>query len=447
MATRTTRSNDDEPNGDSSARRERTPRFLIRGGAIVALICAGIVASVFIAGRFPGDSMDIAWEAPADGTVLDQVNGTQPYDSDGTLLYDGDGSWLAGDTLVRSRSYVATGHDAGTGKQVWEYWPPRNSKICATKADVDQSVMVVTRDDENRPASDEQQLCTTLAAVDMKNGREIWRTSIPALDRTRRFGNRERAQVTAGGGLTVLTHQGLRAVDVRTGTPRWTAAVPPNCVPAHALPAVRHVGALLACGGSKREPNGIAKDAELHAAAFDPATGALLWSTPMGDRQPVVWGQGGAHLVSAAPLVVDDNSAYRSFSRDGRPNPPISSRSLSIGTVAVDDTRLYSIGGRYVKGVGTRHHAMAFDLATGRQVWKNDLDTRIGVFHLQDGRLTVVGERRDLLMIPAVRLYLLDPATGEERDVRRFHYGEDPVAEAFEYKGLLIVGGTAYKRS
>ncbi|GGS31219.1 hypothetical protein Snoj_35610 [Streptomyces nojiriensis] len=440
MATRTTPANDEGSNDHSPARRGRTSRLLIRGGTLVALVCALTVAGVFISGRFPGDSMDIAWKTPSDGKATDRGNHAWADDAVG--------SWLAGDTLVRSRSDAATGHDAGTGKEVWEYRPPGRSKICAAEADVEHSVMVVTRDDENRPASAARQLCTTLAALDMKNGREIWRAPVPAASGEKRLSDYKRARVTVGGGLTVLTHQGLSAVDVRTGAPRWTATVPPNCVPAHALPSVRHVGALLACGGSQNGPNaipnGLPRDAELQAAAFDPATGALLWSTPIGDREAATWGDAGALLVSADPLVVDDVRAFHSFSRDGRPNPPIA---FSSSYVAVDETRLYALGSRYVKGVGSRDSAFAFDLATGRQVWKTGLDSDVDVFHLQDGRLTAVGERRDLLVIPAVRLYLLDAATGKERDVRRFHYGETPSGRAFEHEGRLIVGGTAYERS
>lgn len=440
MAVRTTRATGDEPGGDAaSAGGEQNRRILIRGGALAAVICALAVAVVCIAGRFPGDSMDIAWVAPA-REAADESD----VDRD---AHAGDADWLAGDTWVQSRSGAATGYDAGTGRQVWTYRPPGGSTICAAQADLEQAVMVVTRDDEKRPASDKGQLCTTLAAVDMENGRELWRTPVPAPPREGVPGRFDPQPVTAGGGLAVLAHQGLRAVDVRTGTPRWTAAVPRGCIPAHALPAVRHVGALLACGGTDKGRDGIPQDAELQAAAFDPATGALLWSTPIGDREPATWGEGGAALVSADPLVVDDVSAFFSFSGDGRPNPPIGSRGLDRASAAVDGTRLYTLSGRFVKGVGTRHHALAFDLATGQRVWKTDLDSRVRAFHLQDGRLTVVGDGHELLLFPAVHLYLLDAATGRERDVRSFPFGEDPAGDAFEHEGLLIIGGTAYERS
>ncbi|MFJ7158700.1 PQQ-binding-like beta-propeller repeat protein [Streptomyces sp. NPDC101118] len=403
----------------------------------MAAVCVVTAGYFWAAGRVPGDTMDVAWQAPADGTAAGQ--------GEGDALSDANGTWPAGGTLVRSRSALVTGLDAGTGAREWEYRPPGRSRICATAADVERSVLLVTRDDENRPASAGRQLCTTLAAVDIGTGREIWRTTLPAAPREKRISDYQRARVTAGGGLTLLSHRALRAVDSRTGEVRWTAAVPPGCLPAHALPAARRVGAVLACGGGPtKEPNGIPKDAGLHAVAFDPATGALLWSMPVGDREPAVWGETGALLVSADPLVVDRVGTFQFFGGDGRPHPPIDVNSSSV---AVDEHRLYALDGRYVKKAGSRHSAVAFDLATGRQAWRTDLDSDVGVFHLQDGRLTAVGRRQDMLFVPAVRLYVLDAATGEEREVRRFPYGENPWGKAFEHEGRLIVDGTAYARS
>lgn len=450
MATETTRSNDaesndaepsvDEPNDDASARRDRNRRILMRGGAIAALVCVVAVGSVFVAGRFPGDSMDIAWKTPG-------IKASDRGDGD-WMDHMGDEDWLVGDTLVQSRLNAAAGFDAGSGKEVWEYRPPGNAKICAAAADVEQSVMVVTRDDENRPASDKGQLCTTLAAVDMKNGRELWRTAVPAAPpRDGRPIDSDHRPVTAGGGLAVLAHQGLRAIDIRTGTPRWAVPAPTDCIPTQAMPAVRHVGVLLACGGKEKEQGRtIPRDAELHAAAFNPATGAILWSNPLGDREPATWGpgSGSAKVISADPLVVSDPKAHYSFGKDGRPNPTIA---FGNSHHVVDGNRLYVLGGHYVKKVGRRDSAIAFDLATGQQVWKTDLDADVSVLHVQDGRLTAIGERFDFGVFPAVNLFLLDAATGEKRDVRRFHFRKTPSGEAFAYKDLLIVGSTAYKRA
>ncbi|MFG2296591.1 PQQ-binding-like beta-propeller repeat protein [Streptomyces sp. NPDC048603] len=409
----------------------------------MALICAVIVAYFFVAGRIPGDSMDVAWEN-YEIWAIDEGDRERPH--------DGDGSWLVGDTLVRSGFNGAAGQDAGTGRKVWEYRSPGSSKLCAAVADVEHSVLVVTRDDENRPASARRQLCSTLAGVDMKNGREIWRTQVPAAPREGRPVYNERVQVTAGGGLTVLTHQGLRAVDVRTGAPRWTAALPPNCVPALARPALRHVGALLACDGTEKKPNGIADDAELHAAAFNPATGKLLWSTPIGDRDPETWRSGDVRLLSADPLVVGTVKDTYSFNGDGRPNPTLGGTSTSSHSV-MDDTMLYTADltgggtGRSGRKSPYTHAVRALDLTTGRIAWVSDLDFDIHALHLRDGKLTVVGEDRELYLYTAPKLYVLDAATGKELDARRFHYGVVPVGDAFEYKDLLIVGSEAYRRS
>ncbi|MFB9593733.1 outer membrane protein assembly factor BamB family protein [Streptomyces racemochromogenes] len=424
MATRT---DDDVPD-----RRGRIGCVLIAGGVAVALMGFATAGWLAVTGRFPGDSMDIAWETPADGTVSKQ----------------GNGAWLAGDTLVRSRSDVVTGYDAGTGKRAWEYRPSGRSEICRAEADVDSSVLLVTRDDDTRPASSKQVLCATVAAIDLKNGREIWHAPIPADDGKIRF---EPNPVAAGGGLAVIADQELRAVDVRTGASLWTAAVPKNCVPGKAAPASRHVAVLLACGNpDKPWHDGTPVGAKLHAAAFDPATGALLWTTPFGDREPVRPSTD-TYVLSADPLVVSastssdaEHGAFYSFGKDGRPNPPIDYNG-SYGTLdakrplgtATDGTRLYALAGYYMKG-GTRHRAVAFDLATGRQVWKTGLDDSSGVgLNLQNGKVTVIVKTSPTSTMANEELHVLDAATGKERDVRSFHDSVAP-SKIFEYKGLLI---------
>ncbi|WCD90917.1 Outer membrane protein assembly factor BamB [Streptomyces xanthophaeus] len=438
MATRT-----DDDVSDCGGRLGFT---LITGGVAVVLIGAITAGCLAATDRFPGDSMDIAWKTPADDKASKQ----------------GNGAWLAGDTLVRSRSDAVTGYDAGTGKRTWGYRPPGRSEICAAEADLDSSVLLVTRDDETRPASSKRELCTTATAIDMKNGREIWRAPIPAVEGGNGF---EPNPVAAGGGFAVLADKGLRAVDVRTGASRWTAAVPANCVPGKVAPAKRHVAALLACGDpEQRTSGGIPVGAELHAAAFDPATGALLWSTPFGDREPVNYSVA-TSVISADPLVVGyEGGAFHSFRHDGRPNPPIDYDG-AYGTLdgkrplesATDGTRLYALASYRRKG-GTRHRAVAFDLATGQQVWKTGLDDTPGLgLNLHDGKVTVIVRTSPTSALANEDLYVLDAATGKERDVRSFH---DSVATAriFEYKGLLIGASlsdyvptdppfTAYKRS
>ncbi|MER5757756.1 hypothetical protein [Streptomyces sp. NPDC002082] len=198
-------------------------------------------------------------------------------------------------------------------------------------------------------------------------------------------------------------------------------------------------------------------EAELHAAAFDPATGALLWSGPLGARTAVHWSTK-AEFVSADPLVVavtDHESsvtasvlgAYYSFGGNCRPNPPIdfSGSYGEIGpgtrfTPAADDSRLYVVPRHRVRISRFEDRLAAFDLATGQPVWggSRDDDRLEGdsgdQFLLQDGKLTVLAFDKG-----GARLHVLDPATGDQRDVRDLPDGLGFADEVFAYGTRLVV--------
>ncbi|MFE6993918.1 hypothetical protein ACFVFN_38195, partial [Streptomyces pharetrae] len=105
-------------NDDALPRRGRIGRMLAAGGAAVVLTGSATAGCLAYTGRFPGNSMDVAWETPAAGKPSEH----------------GNGAWLVGDTLVRSRFDSVTGYDAGTGERAWEYRPPGRSEICRAEA-------------------------------------------------------------------------------------------------------------------------------------------------------------------------------------------------------------------------------------------------------------------------------------------------------------------------
>jgi outer membrane protein assembly factor BamB len=414
----------------------RTGRTLAMTGAALVALCS-LTAGCFFSGA---EEVGVVWDTPADRKGEPQ----------------GNGAWLSGGTLVRSRFDAVRGYDALSGKRSWEYVPPGRSAVCHAAADTDGSVLVLTRDGDGASASAKGKPCATAVAIDMKNGREIWQaplsTTESGLHRLQPYA------VSAGSGIAVLLKKdNLHAVDVRTGKPRWKAALPKDCVPGRTAVAERQVAALLACGGTENVwGDKVPSDAELHAAAFDPATGALLWSAPLGGRRTVSW-EAGADFVSADPVVVaasesgdSDFGAYFSFGRNGRPNPPIDF-SGSYGeiqrysrlTAVVDDSRLYALPRHRARNSrNDAYRLTAFDLATGEPVWggtRDDdrLDGDTG-YHLllQDGKLTVLTSR-DRGSYNGLRV--LDPATGEQRDARSFPDDLGPVDKVFEYKDRLIV--------
>ncbi|MFB6837178.1 PQQ-binding-like beta-propeller repeat protein [Streptomyces sp. NPDC056361] len=413
----------------------RVGRALTATGA--ALVALGWLATGCVFSGDENEAMGVAWDTPADRKA-------EPH---------GTGAWLSGDSLVRSRFDAVTGFDAATGGRRWEYVPPGRSSVCHATADTARSVLVLVRDGDGASSSAKDTSCTTAVGIDMKNGRELWQAPLSEPEPLR-F---QDSSVSAGGGVAVLLQKDqLSAVDIRTGKHRWKAALPKDCVPGRTAAAERQVAAFLACGGDDNLwDEKVAEDAELHTAAFDPATGALKWSAPLGGRRAIGY-DASAAFVSADPVVVaasesgdGDQGAYFSFGRDGRPNPPVDFNGPygeikfhSRLMAAADDRRLYVMPEPPTKrSRDSRYHLTAFDLATGAPVWggtpgddrlHGDSGYRLLV---RDGRLTVLTSHRK----NPYRVRVLDPATGEQREIYDLPDGMGSVDAIFTHRDRLVV--------
>lgn len=419
-------------------------------GALVLLgVPLAIVAECLsLTGYLPGDSMSVAWETPDDRSAAEH----------------GNGAWLVGDTVVRSRFDAVTAFDAGSGTKRWEYVVPGRAEICAVSAVADDSVALIAHGEQGATGSigvETGKGCATVAAIDLTNGRELWHTSrAPATDNVAA----ELDLVATGGGLAVLrdsdgswqaalledsTRPGahsLRAFDLRTGTPRWTAAVPKGCIP-HRVAAARQVLAVLACDRT-----------ELKLAAFDPADGKERWTVPLGTRR-VVGPDEGVAFLSADPVVVQVASmqaggvrAFLVFGQDGRPEGQIEATG-SYGEIPMDKPALVSIdGGRLVavarsQGKGRpSERIVAFELAGGRELWRADpwgSTYDVLAVHAAGGRVSVLTQhwKYDGGMYND-QLNVFDAAMGDEKDERTFSDnvdgGKDELADLLTYKDLVI---------
>ncbi|MFH9959653.1 PQQ-binding-like beta-propeller repeat protein [Streptomyces roseolus] len=195
-----------------------------RGVALVALCTLATGCGFFGSGN---ETMGVVWDTPADRKAE----------------WRGTGAWLAGDTLVRSRFDAVTGFDAATGERSWEHVPPGRSSACHSTADTARSVLVLVRDGDGASSPAKDKSCTTVVAIDMQDGHELWQARLSEPDPPRL----QDSSVSAGGGVAVLLQQDqLRAVDVRTGKPRWKAALPKDCVPGRTAAAEHQIAAVLA---------------------------------------------------------------------------------------------------------------------------------------------------------------------------------------------------------
>ncbi|MFJ8646111.1 PQQ-binding-like beta-propeller repeat protein [Streptomyces sp. NPDC093546] len=348
-------------------------------------------------GYMPFISMKQAWETPVDRAAGEY----------------GNGAWVAGDTVVRSRYDAVTGFDAGSGKERWEYLPPRRAEICTVSSRADDSVALIVYSEKDKD-------CVNVAAIDLTDGRELWRTVTA-----------QPAAVATGGGLAVVEEgtKAVRVFDLRSGAARWKAAVPKGCTPDTATAAKKQVLAVLTCGD------------ELKLAAFDPADGAARWTVPLDERQGMPAGAY-AGFASADPIVLrvmnGQEGSTLSFTADGRPQGRIE-RVGDYGTikdVAVAGGRLFAVA-TYQGSQSTLDQIVAFDLASGDELWREDGGgggTTPGAFHAEGDRVMYTVNSRKY----GDRLMVFDAATGDEEEDREFR--EEPVEadDLLTYKDLVI---------
>ncbi|MFC9731581.1 outer membrane protein assembly factor BamB family protein [Streptomyces roseolus] len=410
-------------NGGTPGPASRAVRYTVVGGLLLAVLAGvgGITVGILAdQGHLPGDSLREVWNTPDDDN--------RPSDS-------GNASWASGDAVAAARADGVTGYDARTGARRWRHEPDRGAAVCSVSRTAADGVVLIAQGVPDLPGGAEGgEGCTTVTALDLRHGRELWRTTrVAATDEIQD----ERDLVAVGGGLAVVRDEdpdrpyswvgerpgsvrpdrALRALDLRTGKPRWTARVPKGCVPYRAAAAERQVLALLVCDRD-----------DIRLAAFDPADGKHRWTTELDERRRVQPIANASEFLSADPVVVRVDSldesgsdSFLSFSADGRPQGRIASGGANedfegdrpaVAKVAYG--RLYLIGSVFQDTVS------AFDLRSGRRLWRARLGSGEDALGLgiAEGRVTVPV---DLYGSSAEDgLVVLDADTGDERDLRTF---------------------------
>lgn len=249
------RTNSARRGGTGTLRAWRSQLGCLTGiGVALAIVGGTAWATLDFLGYWPGSSMTTAWDSRSEDKA--------PEDSTHQ-------TWLVGDTLVLARYDAVTGFDADSGKERWQFVPPRQTDICAASRTADGTRVLVAHTGKTGEASGH---CAVVTALDLTDGRELWNTTLA----TANGGTADRSDaLAAGGGLGVVLDAGagtgtttVRAFDLLTGSERWTAAVPKGCAPARTAIAPKQVVAVLACGE------------EVKLAAFDPADGKERWTTP-----------------------------------------------------------------------------------------------------------------------------------------------------------------------
>ncbi|MFF7876747.1 PQQ-binding-like beta-propeller repeat protein [Streptomyces californicus] len=442
-----------------------------RAGLIKPLVVIGLVLGAvgsltawFLSfeGYLPGDSMVRTWATAKDRPSDDKPNR----------------SWVVGDVAVRSRFDAVTGFgvaDGQDGKKLWEFVPPGRAQICGSAPRADEGVLLVAYGTESGATTSggtgtpgrgtgkgADKGCATVLAFDVKDGRELW--SVPRAVSDGRFPGD--GFLEAGNGLALVRHErteqearapggnrALRALDLRTGKARWTAAVPATCGVWDTRVGSEQVHAVLACGGEGADDPASADggDVELMAASFDRDTGALKWNIPIDARRPVST-DSTVVMESADPLVLrvvrssngnsgEATGTFIAFGQDGRPRPGVELNGDygQIDRAEIVGERMYALAWTYQKG---RHYRLVgFDLKTGEEVWNEELDEPAAGLAVRGDRVSVLCEW-STQSSAITELLVFDADNGEELDERHFRE-EAPSGHFFEHEGRIIVTGAA----
>ncbi|MFC8290636.1 PQQ-binding-like beta-propeller repeat protein [Streptomyces sp. NPDC057242] len=433
----------------------------------LAVILGGIgsIVAFFLSaeGYLPWDAMLKSWAAAEDREAE---------------VTAGDDNWVVGDIAVRSRydavsGYALTGDEKG--EKLWEYVPPGRSEICDRAEHAGAGAVVVVQDSVGSDnAGQPSSSCTTIIALDAKNGRQLWKEERkPGKDLSDAAALRNLG-LDAGGDLAVVTEDRretgndaqersvkkdgergeatLRGLDLRTGTPRWTAQLPDRCGPDEIAVGDRRVVAVLSCDAGGRDRREVS---ELTVAVFDRTTGALKWNAPIDARRPLDPATG-VSIEAVDPLVLaigtsDKNEGvtglFASFDDNGRPHPTIDFSQGDDGVIdadslmqtAVSGDRLYALAGYWSKG--NHHTVIAFDLKTGRRAWSEEMDDPAAAMAVNNGKVTVLCEWSTQASA-ITTLIELDARDGDETDERHFRDPvPSPVSAMYEADGLLVTAG------
>ncbi|MGW5639147.1 outer membrane protein assembly factor BamB family protein [Streptomyces sp. NPDC003832] len=439
-------------------------------GPLVALAVVlggiGSVVAWFLSteGYLPGDAMVRSWEAPDDRRAE---------------VGPGDESWVVGDVAIRSRYDAVTGFGLAEGREgekLWEYVPPGRSEICATAEHAGTGAVLVVQGASGSNADGlSAAACTTVLALDAENGRELWKEEQkPGKDQFGEVVAMGAAPMDARGDLAVMAQdlrktvydtEGLpvkkaprpgeavlRGLDLRTGKTRWTTELPDRCGTNEVLAGEKRIVAILSCDAGGRDKR---EFSELTVAAFDRATGALEWNVPIDARRPLDPATS-VSVESADPLVLtvgvsgDDpgpTGLFVSFDDNGRPRPTIDFDRGDDGVInasgpmqtATAGDRLYAMAGYWEKG--NHHTVFAFDLATGEEVWSEEMDDPAAAMTASGDKVTVLCEW-STQSEAITTLIELDADNGDETDERHFRDPvPSPVTAMYDADGLLLTAG------
>ncbi|MGA6875145.1 PQQ-binding-like beta-propeller repeat protein [Streptomyces pratensis] len=320
---------------------------------------AGPTAAELNAGRKPGEAK-VAWLAQ-NGVDLPQY-GEETH-----------GPWFAGDVVAKGMYRKVTGYAVADGAEKWSLRLPTD--LCASPSAPTADGKVVVGVEDN--VTETEATCSVLQMIDLRTGRAGWRKTV---DRSAmRDGLSHVAMSISGDTVTFGRDTASNAFRVSDGKELFGKREEGVCQPFAFTGGAR----MLAAVSCQAEPSDPVRQ---QVQEVDPVTGAPKWTYTVEPDWSVT------HIFTVSPpvlslakddewavVVLDENGTYRSRMAGGDEDYGFRCGEDSVqeggnldgcAGVTADTSRFYFSTQPDSTAKARTNKVVAFDLATGRPVWK-----------------------------------------------------------------------------
>ncbi|MFF9687353.1 PQQ-binding-like beta-propeller repeat protein [Streptomyces sp. NPDC014623] len=320
---------------------------------------AGPTAAELNAGREAGEAK-VAWLAE-NGVDLPEY-GEETH-----------GPWFAGDVVAKGMYRKVTGYAVADGTEEWSLRLPTDLCASPTAPTADGKVVVALEDN----VSESEASCSVLQMIDLRTGRAGWKKTV---DRSAlQDGLSHVAMSIAGDTVTFGRDTASNAFRVSDGKELFGKREEGVCQPFAFTGGAR----MLAAVSCQAEPDDPVRQ---QVQEVDPATGAPKWTYVVEPGWSVT------HVFTVSPpvlsiakddewavLVLDENGTHRSRMvggdedygfRCGEDSVQEGGNLDGCAGVAADTSRFYFSTQPDSTAEVKTNKVVAFDLATGRPVWK-----------------------------------------------------------------------------
>lgn len=294
-----------------------------------------------------------------------------------------DGTWFTDKSVVQTLAGGVKAYDLDTGKQLWATpLPGAGNQACVAPSVSDGGVGIVAYGASGMGGAHGQ--CDHVAAYDLNSGKELWHRAFKVKDEFKT--GKELAVARADETVVITTDKEQVALKVADGTKAWDVkkVVPSGC------------GSGTYTGGKNLirttwclEGDEFTGKRSTEASLVDPATGKAKWAKRFGENEAEI-------ALSTSPLVLSgEKGVFALDEKSGERRSKLPGMTDKYHVFPGEDgspmRQVAGFGNILLMGAGEKDSAegtsntlVAYDLDTGKELWKAPAGKTIHYIPLRD---------------------------------------------------------------